>query len=627
MLQAYMRCPSITSRRVLSRGYAKNSNTPVPPVIKGLRDSRIHITSHNLCDDILKSLAPTLPRDKPLDIIDVYPGVGLWSSRFHDHVHPRRHILLEPNFKTYQSFLTPLLEAPESRYVHLPWDPAVDKTFSDLYDKGYLPEQKEREKGSTEVNGTLLVLANMTLLRSKTNLRATDARKYLDSILDQSYFHRYGLVRIIAMFPTSNLEGILPKSISRRRRTQALLESVAAEANEVAGDTSETTHWSRRGLKVLKISASRVVKRPTDTMVSVLDGRKAMPLKLAPKPAATAGVPNIHVRRPAHDWHDEYVRTQLDLKREEANIDSNNPLSSKLIDLRKRFAALQKRFLYENSQIRIAHEADDKQKEIDDIEAKLRKVMKNTRRVPGHKEAVKIIKKLATLKEERDLLLASLGKQYIRHHYPLFKNERRAIGSSSSRRSSSPLLLWDKRAYEPLHVDKNEFSPKTPCSIVDIQPNPNSLALRAQREFRAANQSFKYISVLTTFRALLRMLIPYPKKSVEQVLRLLFASRHIAEFPSAIPSLAEYATPKITTDPKEATAWKSVKTNEAGVIVGYDVDCLADATLQLLPINVFWDISVEWERWREESNMPNTLLRSLGGAFISDLNEAFERKR
>ncbi|EFR02939.1 hypothetical protein MGYG_05939 [Nannizzia gypsea CBS 118893] len=619
---------SIAPRWVLPRSYARSASSSASSPIRDIKDSRIHVTGSKLCNDVLERLAPTLPKNKPIDIIDAYPGLGIWSSHFHEYVRPRRHILLEPNFRTYEAHLKPLLESPDSRYVHVPLDPAVDRTFSDLFKKGYLPEQTERTEGSTDVNDTLLVLANMTLLRSATNIRATDSRKYFESMLDQSYFHRYGLVRIIAIFPSSNLDAVLPKSISRRRRTQALLESVALEANEVAGDTSETTHLTRRGLPVVQISAERAAKRVEEAAVRVPPGRKPVPLELAPKPITVKGVKHSYVPRPIHDWHHEYIKAHKDLEKEQQKVDASNPVPAKLKGLRKNFAALQKRYLYESSQIRSAHEADDRQSEIDDIEADLRKVMKAALPLPNRREAVKIIKNLTLLKEERDLILSSLGKQFIRHHYPLFVNERRCVTGSQSSPSVDPLLLWDKRAYEPLHVEKNEFSPKTPCSIIDIQPNPDSFIFQAQREFKAANESFKYISVLTTFRALLRMFIPYPKKSVEQVLRLLFASRPVTDFPSAIPSLAEYATPKITVDAKEAASWKHVKTNNRrGVFVGYDVDCLAEATLQRIPSKVFWDIAIEWERWRLEKNLPDTLSKSLGGAFISDMNEAFEARR
>ncbi|EGD89845.1 hypothetical protein H112_02318 [Trichophyton rubrum D6] len=619
---------SIPPRWVLLRSYARSASSSTSPSIRDIKDSRIHITSSELCNDVLERLAPTLPNDKPVDIIDSYPGLGIWSSHFHEYVRPRRHILLEPNFRTYEAHLKPLLQSPGSRYVHVPLDPALDRTFSDLFKKGYLPEQTERTEGSTEVNDTLLVLANMTLLRSATKLRATDSRKYFESMLDQSYFHRYGLVRIIAIFPSSNLDAILPKSISRRRRTQALLECVASEANEVAGDTSETTHLTRRGLPVVQSSAERAAKRNEGVVVKVPPGREPIPLELAPKPVVVNGAQHSYVPRPIHDWHHEYIRAHRDLKKEEQKIDTTNPIPAKLKDLRKTFAALQKRYLYESSQIRSAHEADDRQCDIDNIEADLRKVMNGTLPVPSRRKAGKIIKNLALLKEERDIILSSLGKQFIRHHYPLFVNERRCVAGSQSSPSVEPLLLWDKRAYEPLHVEKHEFSPKTPCSIVDIRPNPNSYIFDAQRQYKAANESFKYISVLTTFRALLRMFIPYPKKSIEQVLRLLFASRPMADFPSAIPSLAEYATPKITVDAKEAASWKHVKTNNRrGVFVGYDMDCLAEATLQRIPSKLFWDIAVEWERWRHEKNLPDTLSKSLGGAFISDMNEAFEARR
>lgn len=571
-----------------------------------------------------------MPNDRPLDIIDAYPGVGIWSSKFHEFIKPRRHILLEPNTRVYGQFLNPLVEQSGSRYVNLPWDPSHGQTFSDLFDKGYLPEQTQRNLGPRnicEVNDTLLVLANMALAWGPSKLRYSELHDYIDAMLEQTLFHRYGLVRIIAMFPTSHLESAMPKSISRRRRIQTLMEGVAVEATEVAGDTSETNYWTRKGMHALKEGVNQTSNRAKDAQVTTPPGRSAKKLEFAPKPIDIGGKLREYAPRPKHEWHDEYTRAYKDMAKEARNgiaksTSHKSPVTKRFRTLQspatKRFKALQKRFLYESSQIESCYEADNKQAEIDKLENKLREIMIKNLPPPDYFEAQGIIHSFKRLRTERDRIIESLGKQYSEYHYPIYRDERRASSHTE------PLLFWDRRPYEPLHAYPDEFFPKVPGSMVDIRPNPDSPIFMLQNHYKQTNRQFVYRSVLAIFRALLRTFNAYQKKPVSQVLSLLFPDRSMSEFPVAIPSLVPYTTPSISLYPNDAMEWTGVK-HKGNVTMGYNDDCLQDATLHIIPTAVIWDMAVEWERWPMRTSVAN-LSKSLGGALVNDLDATFEAK-
>ncbi|KAK2744000.1 hypothetical protein FQN57_004453 [Myotisia sp. PD_48] len=540
--------------------------------------------------------------------------MGILSSRFHDFIKPRRHILLEPNMKLYESFLKPLLDAPESRYTHLPWNPRYQQTFSDLFEKGYLPEQTERPRNSCELNDSLLCLANITYTNKQDKTRFLLLRNYLDSMLESTWLHQYGFVRIIALVPTAHVDTLLPRSISKRGRLQTLAEAVTSEVIEVTGDTNLPVSWTRRGLPVLQKSLDLALERTTAAGLQVPKGREAKPLLLAPKPSKTDhGATHEYVKRPMHAWHNEYIQAM-------EQMDANGT-ADKNADTHKRWIALRKRYIFESTQIKAAHEADYRQELIDGQSKRLREVLAGQKSFPTVKGAKKMVTTLNELTTERDQILSTLGTQYLNHHYSAFLNERRAFGEPNGQ--NSPLLLWDKRPYEPLHVEPSEFTPKIPCSVLDIRPNPNSPILQAQREYRKSNEFMKYLSIVAAFRVLLRRLNTKGKQPIDETLRLLFVSRSMADLPGAIPSLAEIAIPKITTEAKEAEGWKSVRSN-GKVWVGYDADCLSGTALQCLPSTVLWDTSVEWHRWCAENGMPNNVAKYLGGDNVVDLDEAYE---
>src|SRR4051812_35259567 len=75
------------------------------------------VTDLYILDDALTRLAQSLQNHGHCDIIDVNPGVGLWSTKLHEFIKPRTHVLMEPEWKFYSRWLQPLLDQKDSKYV------------------------------------------------------------------------------------------------------------------------------------------------------------------------------------------------------------------------------------------------------------------------------------------------------------------------------------------------------------------------------------------------------------------------------------------------------------------------------------------------------------------------------
>ncbi|KAI5307825.1 hypothetical protein KEM55_007312, partial [Ascosphaera atra] len=138
--------------------------------------------------DLIRRLGPSLKKHKKCDIIDIFPGTGLLSSKLHKALSPRRHLLLEPNFKNFKPFLTPLLEKSRSRYHHLDYDPFNLATYSRLFEEGHLPEQTEKAEVDG-LNNSLLITANLTHHEPAGLSRGILFMRFMEACLDKSLFN------------------------------------------------------------------------------------------------------------------------------------------------------------------------------------------------------------------------------------------------------------------------------------------------------------------------------------------------------------------------------------------------------------------------------------------------------
>lgn len=73
---------------------------------------------------------------KGCDILDINPGAGLWSQKLHAYLQPRSHVLMEPSFQRFKTFLDPLLNAPGSTYKLVEKETKELASYSALIDEG-----------------------------------------------------------------------------------------------------------------------------------------------------------------------------------------------------------------------------------------------------------------------------------------------------------------------------------------------------------------------------------------------------------------------------------------------------------------------------------------------------------
>ncbi|KAK2759793.1 hypothetical protein FQN54_002527 [Arachnomyces sp. PD_36] len=620
--------------------------------------SRVDIISPSLCDDVLKRLAPSLQNRPPCDIIDIFPGVGLFSSKLHDLVKPRRHILIEPSTKIYLPFLQPLLDRPSSAYHHLKWNPLELDTYDKLFEEGHLPEQGAgKSKGEHEryaTNDTLLVLANLTYQRSLTPLKSKTPvafiiSQYLKATFSQSLFHRYGAVRIIATLPSDDSDVILPRLVNDRKKTSVLTEASALSLHQVAG--VQTGWMTSKEWDMLETSAEEAAKKAQGKEIQLPEGREPEKILSAPFPKKHSKGDPPGVLRTKYDWHDELTELEAAFDRGEIDTKKIKPLKKKkgvantdanpsekeaaALKRRKRFMTLRYRISQENREFYAAFQLVDLQEQIDDLEQTIAiELVRNTEADKASIESQRA--ELVRLKSDLQTCLASSSHESLRRALA-FMDDRRGYRNGGK----DPLLLWERRKYEPMRIHPDEVYPRNPCSILDFQPDPNApiLASTTPDEMHDVNDfADEYPPTYRIFLHLLNHVSSSNTKSVPELLDTMFSGRPIEEIVRAVPSLLQVAratipsnhsedtipSPQTTpstntgTNPEPRALQRSpiikpppeIETRNPEDPSSYD---LSQARLRTVPPIVFWDLAVEWGRWPFRPESEREVINILGG--------------
>ncbi|KAF8444302.1 hypothetical protein BGX38DRAFT_1198032 [Terfezia claveryi] len=177
-------------------------------------------------------------------IVDMNPGMGIFSRVLNEFVQPSKHILLEPLVK-FNDALT------ERMIINSP-NPSCTTTLLNLngydwssYDKliteGHLvPTTVPHEEG---VNKNILFVANLLM-------RGLDGERFLTQIIEHigsnQWIHRYGRIRMLTWVPDSGKVRIMPRKLMDRTRVSVLTD-IVSEAKELAGDVQddEKTMWGK----------------------------------------------------------------------------------------------------------------------------------------------------------------------------------------------------------------------------------------------------------------------------------------------------------------------------------------------------------------------------------------------
>jgi len=441
-------------------------------------------------DHILQRLSPSLKRHENCDIIDINPGVGLWSAKLHEHLKPRSHILVEPLEEYYRPFLEPLLSQPDSKYRLADIKGLALNSYETILERGVLPFQRPLSPtASDSANNSLLLVANLGYPpRLAHQLRITQTQtwvhRFLRMVRNQSGFHAYGLVRLLLWVLDEEKSVILPRSVGNRQKLAVEIE-ICSATEEVAG-ADGAAGWHRRLLSLDMEGAKKVAQAMQDRNIDIPKGRKAVLHKMATNQAGQdvsdpveatdpGGVADYGLRK----WHDELEALQKGFRdgvfTKYVDESTGNRQSTPKPAARKgrkshapkrpttpqwaRMTSLSNCIKSQRNQNVMADSIAIEQADLDARQDALEdRELREDERSLKRKE----LKDKITQVQQK----AESGVKGFAAKVAYYADDRRAA------QQSPPLLHWDRRSAEPLVVHKDEFFPRIPMALLDIQSRP-----------------------------------------------------------------------------------------------------------------------------------------------------------
>lgn len=424
---------------------------------------RVNVVSEALCDDIVDYIKPTLARHDGCDIIDIFPGVGLWSKKLNDVLKPRSHLLLEPDADFYRPYLEPLVERPGVRL--LPISGIVWEQLNKVLTPDLLPHQVERKYTADETpqrNDTLLVTMNLSMyprrkFRAFESLAQLVVFQIMSSIRPGALFQKYGLVRMLVWVPDAEKNSVLPRNVQRRRKMAIEAELSTEYVCEIAGGESTDSAfargvWFRRDAGLDTESAHLALERMRRAGFVMPPGR-------APQ----------HVRDYLAQLTDDYTPDAMPaLALDPATL-------AELARLAADFAAGK-------------FDADaDQYKRMRSLEYYARWSRKRGSAVGELlRERLDIVQALtaAAAADHADLLAAATARAAdwsVRVNAHARANRAEILLQHDNMHilhQTPPVLNWDRRYVEPLRARPTEFYPAAPTALLDIQPKAVARVLR-----------------------------------------------------------------------------------------------------------------------------------------------------
>ena len=432
-------------------------------------------------DDALRRLAPSLKAYNGCDIIDINPGVCLWSSKLHNFIQPRQHILVEPQANLYKQWIQPLLDEPGSRYRSVKFDDGFQCWNLHSYvARGLLPNQDVLATPTSvdaNNNPTLLILANMGRYGRPKRTRQLSSRKTTDShyqVLDyirtlqsMTGFHSKGVVRMLMWMLDYEKVPLLPRTTFHRRRLSVYSE-LSCHVEEIVGDVVGPDGVRREAdidTQSCICTADRMTRNAVQIPANRLDGLPRQLKDIGPEALMERAKLSTGTGHGQRDWQRELhaLRTafadnknsQYDpgLSGQEDKKLRTTPGYQRLLSLEKTektqrsMKAVIEKLLRQDDEIRAEYLAIWQETSLDspDRDERLRDLDKRIEHYKGqlqHRQK-QFLQKFASLMDDR-----------------------------AAWDADPPLLLWDRRMAEPIIAHPEEVSGPKPLALLDFRPKP-----------------------------------------------------------------------------------------------------------------------------------------------------------
>ncbi|KAK7941634.1 S-adenosyl-L-methionine-dependent methyltransferase [Apiospora aurea] len=403
--------------------------------------SRVNIVSDELCDDIISYIGPSLDRHKGCDILDIYPGAGLWSRKLNDYLQPRSHILMEPDAAFYTPFLQDLLDRPGTKLT--PKSGMIWKDLNSVLNPEYLPHQQPAPQSHR--NDTLLVTANIAFHPRKRfmgfeSIARLVQHQFLDAIRSGQIFHRYGQVRMLLWTRRDDKGSLVARSMQRRKRSAIDAELHCEYLHEVCGKSGPDSIWYVRDTNLDRASAQMAARRMRENGI-VMPARRTPQVHkdaLADLDAGNIVVPGAAPPVFARAYHETLSSLQ------EANEEQAMEKYSEEHNL------LRKLQWRDNSDLARFQEIFKRQQAYDAIlQLRAEKTTKG-----GKKNGQVTERELRKMEAEWDDEFSRLPNSKRLDYLKCYDNMHLV-------RQDPPAMAWDRRAYEPLETSAVDFFPNT----------------------------------------------------------------------------------------------------------------------------------------------------------------------
>lgn len=474
-----------------SRGWSKSKSPHgkvevVSPQLCGMfwkqYDTLVWILIGSLADDVLNYIGPSLKRHRRCDIIDINPGVCLWSAKLHKYLRPRTHLLLEPSKTYYDHFVKPLTERRRSKYRHSSLDTEDWHTYQRIFDEKLICPPTQKGLDQSRPNDLLLLVANFARFPRRA-LFGFDSFAHMavhqffyQAIRAHSHVHAYGLIRMLLWMTDEDKDKIVPQDVYQRGKFALDMEmsgsvEVVVNSGKLSSEVGFYDQEMRSMQRVAETMDGNGMKPPPGRhSLNYLDATSALSQEVRPATDSQNIDPqkdNVMLRWEGSSelarLEKAYAAGELnvtktrsaqagDLQSRRRSRTSHDPRWQRLLQLRHHYKMLKSSY----EKLTPLASLDE---EIFQMELSL------TNKTLSDDDSVRMTKEMQSKANEFKARRAELNVTEQRRLAVLIDNR-------FARDRDVPLLQWDRRSFEPLRADKDEFFAPNHLSLLDFQPKP-----------------------------------------------------------------------------------------------------------------------------------------------------------
>lgn len=473
----------------------------------GRSKRRTEILSAELCNQAIELLRSqnALPAAGTCDIIDLNPGISIWSQALNNTLKPRRHVLLEPEKSVlYAPQIDPLLKERYSSYALVEdKHTLMIKRVHESLSPEFVDAQKREPDTVQQANPHLIVTANLSGKRGRGQFH--NEKWFLYSLTravrvvpERDWaFLELGLPKFLLWVPDATVNTILPRGTQAQTRTH-LNRSLEAQfdmrqvVSTIPNNKVEQVIKPWYGAELDSSSRVRELQKRSGlipprgreqppvqpySMAVVPTGENLEKLKrLQVKPKVVMQFTKLweEVEQLYPEWHDRYVQhaVEIDLLRK---LEVPKELAQRLKT--EGFAYIQGQY--------------KRYDKLDPIQVRFMKTWTHLKTRHGHYVRVdRLARRRVALEEE----LLNIRKAHPNDQAPykarlgellpefdkinqtwqkMFKDNRSSYlkAVDDYRAVLHGILQWNNRTYEPLLSHKRDFfPPKSTLTLLELTP-------------------------------------------------------------------------------------------------------------------------------------------------------------